>query len=240
MRAGFLILVLGITLQAAFGHTAPHTNQQATASTRNTDTTDVTIQRTIDLSDGFKVELGRETAYATFKVYGFIRLLQNGMQVYADSSSEYQPGSNLYPLVIPAGDSSFEVLVEVNDRPNKSYLQRLFVANGKVTKTDKLPTFIAPAADLDGDGVLEYAGYWAFNETWGEEKELTDYNPIIYYAITPKGLKVNNDLTRKQNDTIFGFFHGYEYSQEIDIPASALKKQAEEIERIKRTAATQR
>lgn len=240
MKAGFLVLVLGITLHTAYGHKTPHINQQSTASTRNTDTAEVAIQRTIDLSNGFRVELGRETNYTNFKLYGFIRLLQNGQKVYADSSFEYEPQSSLYPLVIPAEDNSFEMLVEVNDRPNKSFLQRLFVANGKVTKTDKLPSFIAPAADLDGDGVPEYAGYWANNETWGEEKEFTDYNPIIYYSITPKGLKVNNDLTRKQNDTIFGFFHGYEYSQEIDIPVSALKKQSEEIDRIKQAAATRR
>ena len=47
---------------------------------------------------------------------------------------------------------------------------------------------------------------------------------------------MNSDLTRKQNDAIFGFFHGFEYSQQIDIPASALKKQAEEIERIRSAA----
>ena len=200
------------------------------------DSTDVPIQQTIDLSNGFKLELGHETDYTTFKLYGFVRLRHNSKQVYADSSYEYEPQSSLYPLVIPAGDNSAEVLLEVNDRPNKNYLLQLFVSNGRLTKVEKLPTFIAPAADLNGDGTLEYAGFWAFNETWGEEKEFTDYNPIIYYSITPKGLKVNSDYTRKQNDAIFGFFHGFEYSQNIDIPANALKKQAEEIERIEKAA----
>jgi hypothetical protein len=239
MRAAFVLLAFGISLLTAYGQDAKKGNNKnlaMAAGAQSADTADVPIQSTINLSNSFKLELGHEKDYTTFKLYGFIRLLQNGQKVYADSSYEYEPQSSLYPLVIPAGDSNFEVLVEVNDRPNKNYLQRLFVANGKVTKVDKLPSFIAPAADLNGDGTLEYAGYWAYNETWGEDKEFTDYNPIIYYSITPKGLKVNSDYTRKQNDSIFGFFHGYEYSQNIDIPASALKKQAEEIERIKAAA----
>lgn len=234
MRKGLVMLAMAASLLTAYGQDGK--KARVAEGKQRIDSTDVPIQQTIDLSNGFKLELGHETDYTTFKLYGFARLLQNGHKVYADSSYEYEPKSSLYPLVIPTGDNSAEVLVEVNDRPNKNYLMQLFVSNGKLTKTGKLPTFIAPAADLNGDGTMEYAGFWAFNETWGEEKEFTDYNPIIYYSITPKGLKVNSDYTRKQNDAIFGFFHGFEYSQEIDIPASALKKQAEEIDRIEKAA----
>ena len=234
LKTGLVVLVLAASLLTAYGQEGK--KGRVAEGKQRIDSTDVPIQQTIELSSGFKLELGHETTYSTFKLYGFMRLLHNGQQVYADSSYEYEPQSSLYPLVIPAGDNSAEVLVEVNDRPNKNYLLQLLVSNGKVTKVGKLPTFIAPAADLNGDGTLEYAGFWAFNETWGEEKEYTDYNPIIYYTVTPKGLKVNSDYTRKQNDAIFGFFHGYEYSQNIDIPASALKKQSEEIERIRNAA----
>lgn len=240
MKTGLVMLAMAASLLTAYGQDTKKANIKASGIAVVLNTDDLPIQQTIDLSNGFRVELGHETDYTSCKLYGFLRLQHNGKQVYADSSYEYEPQSSLYPLVIPAGDNSYEVMVEVNDRPNKNYLLQLFVSNGKVTKTEKLPTFIAPAADLNGDGVLEYAGFWAFNETWGEEKEFTDYNPIIYYSITLKGLKVNGDYTRKQNDAIFGFFHGFEYSQQIDIPASALKKQAEEIERIKKAAATRK
>lgn len=236
MKTGLVMLAMAVSLLTAYGQDGK--NGHVTEGKQRIDTTEVPIQHTIDLSNGFRVELGHETDYTTFKLYGFLRLQHNGKQVYVDSSYEYEPQSSLYPLVISAGENSAEVLVEVNDRPNKNYLLQLFVSNGRLTKVEKLPTFIAPAADLNGDGTLEYAGFWAFNETWGEEKEFTDYNPIIYYTVTPKGLKVNSDYTRKQNNAIFGFCHGFEYSQEIDIPASALKKQTEEIERIRSTAGT--
>ncbi len=231
---GLVVLAMAASLHAAHGQEG--TKAPAAGEKQRTGASEVPIQQTIDLSNGLKLELGHEADYTTFKLYRFARLLHNGQQVYADSSYEYEPQSSLYPLVIPTGDGGAEVLVEVNDRPNKNYLLQLVVSNGKLAKTDKLPTFVAPAADLNADGALEYAGFWAFNETWGEEKEYTDYNPIIYYTVTPKGLKVNSDYTRKQNDAIFGFFHGFEYSQQIDIPASALKKQAEEIQRIEKAA----
>ena len=238
MKTGLVVLVLAASLLTAYGRATDKGEGNGMQIAATTDTAAVPIQQTINLSNGFRLELGHETVYASLKLYGFARLRHNGQQVYADSSNEYEPQSSLYPLVVPAGDNDAEVLIEVIDRPNKNYLLQLFVSNGRLTKVEKLPTFIAPAADLNGDGTLEYAGFWAFNETWGEEKEYTDYNPIIYYSITPKGLKVNSDLTRKQNDAIFGFFHGFEYSQQIDIPASALKKQAEEIERIRSAAGT--
>lgn len=224
-----LTLLLTLTTTAALGNIR-------NLSASDDDESSIKIVKSAELTDGFKLELGHEKEYPSFKSYGYVRLLHNGKKVFSDSTYEYESPIKLSPLVVQAGNNEFEVLLEVSDRPNKSYLKRLFISSDKVVKEDKLPTFIALPSDLNGDGQEEYAGYWAFNETWGENHEMTDYNPILYYTITKEGLKINKDYTRKQNDAIFGSFYGYEYSQDIDIPATSLTKHSEEIIRIRKAS----
>ncbi len=234
MRRCFLILALGFSFTTAFGNDRKD-SPNGMSPVDGSDTSEVVIQKTVDLSDNFKVELGMKKVYPTYTNFGYIRLVQNSTVVYSDSLNEYECDNELYPILLKTDDTSYELLVEVTDRPNKNYLLRMSITKGKVVKTDKLPTFIAKPTDLNGDGVLEYAGYWAFNETWGEDKAFTDYNPILYYSITKSGLKISYGLTKEMNTTIYGTFHGFEYSQNIDIPANALELFNKEVSRIEQS-----
>ncbi|WP_321437747.1 hypothetical protein [uncultured Bacteroides sp.] len=190
------------------------------------------VTKTLLLNFGFKVSLGQEEDFKTFKTYSFFELRKNEKTIYKDTSLEYEFGDKLYPIVLQTGKNKFELLFEINDRPNKNYLKRLIIKDYRVIKTDSLPTFISKATDLDNDGIKEYAGFWDYNEIWGESETKTDYNPILYYKIKPTGLKLDSLLTKENNTKIYGEFHGFEFNEKIEMPTTVLDKFEKEIKRI--------
>jgi hypothetical protein len=187
--------------------------------------------KVIDLKFGFKVKIGEEEDFQDFKTYSYFELTKDNRVIYF-GDSEYQFDNELYPIVIKTGTDSYELLFEINDRPTRNYLKRLFIENNKVVKQDKLPTFVAPPKDINGDGILEYAGYWDYAQTWGENCSLTAYNPILYYSITPTGLKLDSALTAERNEKIYGIFRGFHFSEDSVQSISVMSKFNGEIDNI--------
>jgi hypothetical protein len=170
MKTEVTCLILSIALILA---SCSNGNRKNTlnSSKPNADTTQSSpnqeIQKTIKLDDGFEIKVGREEILEEHTTYSLFILMHNGSQLYLDSSlTEYEFGDAQYPIVIPIDKENFEVLVEVNDRPSKNYLKLFRVQQNKLTSTEKLPTFISRAANLDTDKVLEFAGFWDWAETW--------------------------------------------------------------------------
>ena len=188
--------------------------------------------KTLQLDFGFKVALGQEEDFKTFKTYSLFELSKSGKIVYTDTLLEYELGDKIYPITLQAGKNKFELIFEVNDRPNKNYLKRLTIKDEKVIKIDSLPTFISKATDLDKDGIKEYAGFWDYSEVWGESETKTDYNPILYYKITTTGLQLDSLLTKERNTAIYGQFHGFEFSEKTEMPISVSEKFRKELKRI--------
>jgi len=190
--------------------------------------------KTLNLDFGFKVTVGNEDDFDPFKAYLYFKLERNNAVIYEDSSlTEYQFDNKLFPIILQTGDNRFELLFEINDRPNKNYLRRLFVDNDKLTGQDKLPTFEAKPADINNDGIKEYAGYWDYSEVWGENWSVTDYNPILYYSVTKTGLKLDSLLTEQRNTIIYGQFHGFSFSEKIEMPVSVQEKFEQELKIIR-------
>ena len=188
----------------------------------------------LNLDFGFKVAIGEEEDFGDFTTYSYFKLERNNSIVYSDSSlTEYQFDNKLFPIILQTGDNSFELLFEINDRPSKNYLKRLFVNNDKLVGQDKLPTFEAKPADINNDGIEEYAGFWDYSETWGENDSLTDYNPILYYSVTKTGLKLDSLLTKQRNEIIYGQFYGYSFSEKIEMPISVNDKFEQELKIIR-------
>jgi hypothetical protein len=134
--------------------------------------------------------------------------------------TEYQFEDKLYPIVLKTVNDKYELLFEINDRPNKNYLKRIIVIDNKVAQVDKLPTFISRPKDLDDDGIKEYAGFWDYSQIWGENNALIAYNPILYYSISENGLELDSSLTIEKNGAIYGDFHGFEFSEKQEMPIS--------------------
>lgn len=181
-------------------------------------------KKIINLDFGFNLTIGQKEDFGNFATYTYFELTRDNNKIYVDSSlTEYEFGDNLYPLAIKTGTDSYELLFEINDRPNKNFLKRLFIKNDSVHKEDKLPTFIAKPKDFDNDGIKEFAGFWDYAQVWGENDSLTVYNPILFYKITKFGLQLDSTLTMKINKEIYGKFYGFSFSEETEQPINSMR-----------------
>ncbi len=217
-------------------------NQTTNKQTNNSLTTSLATEteetisqdlKTIKLDFDFIVSVGQEEDFEKFKTYTYFQLTRNNTTIFIDSSlTEYEFGNNLFPIIIKTGNNSFELLFEINDRPNKNYLKRLFIKDNKLVRQDKLPTFESKPIDINQDGIKEYAGFWDYSQTWGENYSLTAYNPILYYSVTTTGLKLDSTLTRERNEMIYGNFYGFSFNENDEQPISVLEKFEQELKRI--------
>ncbi|MDB5122306.1 MAG: hypothetical protein JWP94_435 [Mucilaginibacter sp.] len=189
-------------------------------------------EKTIALNSDFSLHLSKGEDFGNFSTYSTLFVFHAGKRVFSDTTREYEFGDRLYPIINKLNTNSYEILLEVNDRPNKNYLMHIMVSNNKIVKKSKLPTFIARAADLAGNKTLEYAGFWGYSEIWGDHNELTDYNPILYYKVTKDGIKIDTVLTIQKNTAIYGKFRGFEDDTNKPVPVTTAKKFAAEIKRI--------
>jgi len=189
--------------------------------------------KTFEFDFGFTVTVRKTEVFDVLKTFEHFKLKRNNRIVYFDDGllNEYEFCNELFPIILQTGDDSFELLFEVNDRPNKNYLKRLFVSNDKLIGQDKLPLFEGKPIDIDNDGIKRYAGSFGFFELWGENNSFTTYNPILYFKITETGLKLDSLFTKQRNEMIYGQFHGFSYSEknEPPIPISVIEKFEQEI-----------
>jgi len=194
------------------------------------------IQKTIKLDFDFEIKVGQKEDFEKFETYTLFILTHKNKQLYLDTSlTEYEFGDKLYPIVRQLDNETFEILVEVNDRPSKNYLKYFKVLKDKIVRTENLPTFISKASNLDSDDNLEFVGFQDWGETWGDNGSLTAYNPLIYYELKPIGLTLDSTLTISKNKEIYGDFYGFRYNEKIEIKTSETKKRDNEIDRISGT-----
>ncbi len=191
------------------------------------------IQKIIKLKYNFEIKAGRGEDFGTFKTYMLFILTHNNKPIYTDTSStEYEFGDKLYPLIRAIDSNTFEVLAEVNRRPGQNELSYFKIHQDKISDRQIFPIFISKAKNLDDDPALEYAGFWESGETWGQDNSLMGYSPIIYYEIKPDGLQIDSILTIAKNKSIYGAFKGFDYDAKSEMPVSTRKKFNAEIKRI--------
>ena len=234
MKKRLLILTTILIVLMSCNQTVKEVNNGAT----NTESIEINESikqelKTINLDFDFAVTVGQEEDFDKFKTYTFFQLTRNNTTIFIDSSlTEYEFGNDLFPIIIKTGDNSFELLFEINDRPNKNYLKRLFIKDNELVRQDKLPTFEAKPIDINQDGIKEYAGFWDYSQVWGDNNNLTAYNPILYYSVTPKGLILDSLLTRERNENIYSKFYGFSFSENDEQPISVTEKFEQELKRI--------
>jgi hypothetical protein len=132
----------------------------------------------------------------------------------------------LYPLWVPTGGGNGDLLVAFSNRPSKELARRFQIRNDRVVKIDTLLTFDGPAKDWDGDGKLEYTGFYDFGEEWDDDKgqHRRMYIPTLYYEVRPTGLVLDSVLTEKQARADYGVFLGYKDSAQPGILLSKLPR----------------
>jgi len=232
----FLIVCILTACSNGNGQKSVGSSVNSADSLQTKSSIDKQVQKTIKLDNDFEIKVGQKEDYEKFETYTLFILTHKNRQLYVDTSlTEYEFGDTLYPIVRQLDQETFEILVEVNDRPNKNYLKYFKVHQDKIVSTEKLPTFISKASNIDTDDNLEFAGFWDWGETWGENGSLTAYSPIIYYELKPTGLTLDSTLTISKNKEIYGDFYGFKYNEKVEIKTDETKKWEYEIDRINGT-----
>ena len=235
----YLTFLIAVVLTACSNVNEQMTNNSFNTTAENLSTKssiEQQVQKTIQLDNDFEIKVGQKEDFGKFETYTLFILTHKSKQLYLDTSlTEYEFSDNLYPIVRQLDNETFEVLVEVNDRPNINYLKYFKVYQDKIVSIEKLPTFISKASNLDTDDYFEFAGFWDSGETWGDNGSLIAYNPIIYYELKPNGITLDSTLTISKNREIYGDFHGFEYNEKIEFTTIETKKLNNEIKRINAT-----
>ncbi len=234
MNTRIILLALTCSILTSCNSAKKQKNdQQASSSLENKTTEKQEIRTTIVLDKNFILEIGGKEDFGSFVTYSFLKLSKDKQTIFIDSSlTEYEFNGKIYPIFLETGINTFELLLEVNDRPSKNYSKKLIIKENEVIKVEKLPSFISNSKDLNNDGKKELAGFWDYSQTWGENFKWTDYNPILYYSITAKGTLLDSSLTKERNEFIYGKFHGFEINQKLEIPESVSEKFGQEIKLI--------
>jgi hypothetical protein len=125
--------------------------------------------------------------------------------------------STQYPKLLKCSDGSYQLLIEVDERPNQNELIQLIISkDGKLTQ-NRLPIFNWNPIDIDADGNLEVDGTLTNGETIANG-DTAFYNPVLVYELTDNCLVFDSTTTIEKNKKIWGQFHGYSYNDTLLLP----------------------
>jgi hypothetical protein len=149
-----------------------------------------------------------------------ISILFDNKVIYRDSLNEYWLtgyASKQYPKLLKCADGSYQLLIEVDERPNENELTRLTIyQNGNIIQ-DRLPIFNWSPTDIDNDGKLEVSGILTNGETIASG-DTAFYNPTLIYKLTDNCLSLDSLATIEKNKKIWGQFYGYYYNDTLLLP----------------------
>lgn len=184
-----LVILLGCISNSKQNQKINSTNEVDTNKEQNTSISYLSIQRIIKLKHDFEILVGKGEDFGDFITFLSFELSHKDKTIFIDTSqTEYEFGAKLYPIINSIDSETFELLVEINDRPNKNYLKYFKIRNDSLIEIKNLPTFISKASNLDNDKYMEYAGFWDYSQMWGTNDDTVAYNPIIYYEINENGI----------------------------------------------------
>lgn len=153
----------------------------------------------------------KEEPSHTFTTYSLIKLIKGKKVIFSDTVLEYQLDSFFSPFFREIGPHKFELLLEVNDRPNMNYFLHLILSSDKVTHRDTIPGGIINCPRVPrNDGSFELHSFSCNNEAWGDTNNpMIGYTPVVYYDFRKNGIDLDTAMTIKTNTAIYGTFEGY-------------------------------
>ncbi|MBD0257394.1 MAG: hypothetical protein ICV83_16875, partial [Cytophagales bacterium] len=146
MKVGNLLFALTVALPLIVACNADREKnrqleeREETARTTEKEAVSGRFQRRIGLEHGFEIKAGGYEQLGPLETYTLLVVTRHGKEVFKDSSlTEYTFGNTHYPEVRRIGQEAFELLLQVNDRPNRDYLRWVKVLRNQLVKSDSLP-----------------------------------------------------------------------------------------------------
>jgi len=149
-----------------------------------------------------------------------ISLMLDNITIFRDSINEYWLSgfeSDQYPKLLTCADGSFQLLIEVDERPNSNELLRINISTNGQIHHDRLPIFRWQPIDLDNDGKLELYGVLTNGETIASG-DTAFYNPTLVYELNGNCISLDSSATVEKNKKIWGMFYGYYYNDTLLLP----------------------
>ena len=147
-----------------------------------------------------------------------IEIFLDENQIFRDTKKEYWLSgleSNQYPRLLECVDGSFQLLIEVDERPNQNELQLFSISKNGQIQHNEVPIFNWNPRDIDHNGKLEVMGVLTNGETIAKG-DTALYNPTLVYELSNRCLMLDSSATIKINDV--GKFHGYYYNDSLLLP----------------------
>ena len=142
-----------------------------------------------------------------------IKLVNIGETIFNDTINGYLLSKN-YPKVLMCDNNTFQILLEVDNRPNFNTLKLLTINNNVISNTEEIPVFDWKPKDIDNDNILEISGYLTNGETISNG-DTAFYNPKLIYKISKNGLILDSINTKLENIKLWGQFYGYLYNDTL-------------------------
>ncbi len=203
-------------------HNEPNGKNGTSLSEVMKDTTVYSLDTTMYIGKGFEIYC-KQDEFSDNENGSLLVVKHNNKPVYINRSNFFVLNDSLNPTIIELGDDLFEIFLEIDDRPNRNFLQMLKIQLDKVIDSQKIPKFFHNPYQIV-NGKCLFVGMWDYSEGWtnGKDSVYSTYNPYLYYEITKTGIVLDSAVTRKINKEIYGDFYGYTEDSKLVFPAQMI------------------
>jgi hypothetical protein len=140
--------------------------------------------------------------------------------VFQDSLNDYWLtgySTKHYPKFLKCTNGDYQLLIEVDERPNKNELTSFTVTKNGQLYQARLPLFNWNPEDIDNDGKFELKGILTNGETIANG-DTAFYNPTLVYELEDNRLTLDSSATLEINRRIWGKFYDYNYNDTLLLP----------------------
>jgi len=125
----------------------------------------------------------------------------------AKTGEEFEFENTIWEKAKQIDKNRYQLLLELNDRPNKSKILLLTVEKKKLTNKQILPSF--DTCFYNSNKTKEFAGNLEYAEGM-ENPNTTQYIPTLFYTDKQNGIELDTAQTLVFNKRKWGKFYGYE------------------------------
>lgn len=149
-------------------------------------------------------------------------VLLKGVAIYKDDKPVFESKEEFeikkeYQSLRPI-EGGYELLLYVNQRPDKDNLLLLKFSEDKLLTQEYIPEFDIQEEALSKYGKFKFAGMMHYYQPIGENGELMPYIPIMVYDYdAKKGISFDKESTERSNARAYGKYMGKNYSEDFGL-----------------------
>ena len=145
-----------------------------------------------------------------------LKCKMDGQLIYtAGPNEEFEFQNRIWEAAKEIGENSFQLLLELNDRPDKNKIILLTVKDKKLVDKKIIPTF--DTCIYRPDKTKEFSGQLEYPEAMDNIHQ-TQYIPTLFYVDKPTGIVLDSAKTMVFNKSKWGKFYGFKPNFKLILP----------------------